>query len=134
MSITVGVGVVVWKADRVLLIRRAQAPLQGEWSIPGGRVETGERLQDAALRELREETAIEADLLGLVDVVDTIEPAAPETHRHLVLIDYAARWRAGEAQAGDDASEVAWLTLEDAFARLRWSETRRILEDSRRFL
>lgn len=118
------VGVVCLRGDEVLLIRRGTPPRQGEWSLPGGRIEPGERLAEAALRELREETGVEADLIGLVDVVDGL---FPEAGRHYVLIDYAAVWTHGEPVAGDDAAEAVFFPLEEALQRVDWSETRRII-------
>lgn len=126
---TPAVGVVCLKGDEVLLIRRATPPRVGEWSLPGGRLEPGERLAVAALRELREETGVEAELIGLVDVVDGL---FPEAGRHYVLIDYAARWIAGEAVAGDDASEAGFFPFETALAMVDWEETRRIIRMARR--
>ena len=96
----------------------------GEWSLPGGRIEPGERAMDAALRELREETGVEARILGLLDVVDGL---FPEHGRHYVLIDYVARWTGGEPTAGDDAAEAAFVSVEEALRRVDWNETRRII-------
>lgn len=118
------VGVVCLRGDEVLLIRRGTPPRQGEWSLPGGRIEPGERAVDAALRELREETGVEAELTGLLDVVDGV---FPEAGRHYVLIDYAASWISGEPVAGDDAIEARFVTLDQASTMVDWSETRRII-------
>lgn len=118
------VGVVCLRGDSVLLIRRGTPPRQGEWSLPGGRIEPGERAVDAALRELREETGVEAVITGLIDVVDGL---FPEAGRHYVLIDYAARWISGEPVAGDDAAEARFVALDEVEGLVDWSETRRII-------
>ncbi|MGQ2990024.1 MAG: NUDIX hydrolase [Brevundimonas sp.] len=118
------VGVVCFRGDAVLLIRRGQPPRLGEWSLPGGRIEPGEGVREAALRELAEETGVVAELVGLIDVVDGI---FRDAGRHYVLIDYAARWTGGEPVAGDDAAEATFLPFEEALARVAWGETRRIL-------
>ncbi len=118
------VGVVCLKGDEVLLIRRGTPPRQGEWSLPGGRIEHGERATDAALRELQEETRIEARLIGLIDVVDGI---FADAGRHYVLIDYAAEWLSGEPCAGDDATDAEFMSVTEALGRVSWEETRRII-------
>jgi len=118
------VGVICFRGDEVLLIRRGRKPRLGEWSIPGGRVEPGERLAETALREMREETGVSAELLGLIDVVDGI---FPNEDRHYVLIDYAVRWIAGEPVAGDDADAAEFVPIEAACARVDWDETRRVI-------
>ncbi|MDO9078094.1 MAG: NUDIX hydrolase [Brevundimonas sp.] len=118
------VGVVCLRGDSVLLIRRGTPPRQGEWSLPGGRIEPGERAMDAALRELREETGVEAEITGLIDVVDGV---FPEAGRHYVLIDYSARWLSGEPVAGDDAAEARFVALDEVETLIDWSETRRII-------
>ena len=118
------VGVVCLRGDDVLLIRRGKPPRMGEWSLPGGRIEPGERAVDAALRELAEETGVEARIAGLIDVVDGL---FPEAGMHYVLIDYAAIWQGGEPVAGDDATEARFMPLIEALAVVGWDETRRII-------
>ena len=118
------VGVVCLKGDEVLLIQRVTPPRMGEWSLPGGRIEPGERAVDAALRELVEETGVEARILGLIDVVDGI---FPEAGRHYVLIDYAAEWTGGEPVAGDDAADAVFMPIANAMAAVAWDETRRVI-------
>jgi 8-oxo-dGTP diphosphatase len=128
------VGVVCFRGEDVLRGRRAPPPLEDAWSLPGGRIEWGERAADAALRELKEETACAAELIGLIDVVDAVftkrtEPSAP--WGHYVLIDYAARWTEGEPIAGDDAREARFFTPAGLAALDLWSETRRIIDAAR---
>ena len=118
------VGVVCLRGDEVLLIRRGTPPRMGEWSLPGGRIEPGERAVDAALRELREETGVEARIIGLIDVVDGL---FPEAGRHYVLIDYVAEWTGGEPVAGDDAADAVFMPVQAAMAAVVWSETRRVI-------
>ena len=126
------VGVVCLRGDEVLLIRRGTPPRLNQWSLPGGRLEWGETLEVAALRELKEETAVDAELLGLLDVVDGVFPARPggEITRHYVMIDYAARWTGGEPVAGDDAAEARFVTLDEAMALVEWEETRRVIAET----
>lgn len=119
-------GVVCLRGGEVLLIRRGTMPRLGEWSLPGGRIEPGERAADAALRELTEETGVTAELVGLIDVVDGFFP--PD--RHYLLIDYAARWISGEPAAGDDAAEAAFHPLNMIDDLVAWDETRRIIREA----
>ena len=126
------VGVVCLKGDQVLLIRRGQPPRLNQWSLPGGRLAWGETLEAAALRERREATGVDAELLGLLDVVDGVFPARPggAITRHYVMIDYAARWTAGEPVAGDDAADARFVSLDEAMALVEWDETRRVIRDA----
>ena len=127
------VGTACFRGDDVLLIRRGTKPLAGDWSIPGGRLEFGERTADGALRELHEETGITARLVGLVDVVDAIFTSrqSGETHRHFVLFDYAAIWEAGDPVAGDDADHAEWVSPDRLDGLGLWSETLRIIAAAR---
>ena len=126
------VGVVCLRDQEVLLIKRGTPPRLGQWSVPGGRLEWGETLQVAALRELKEETGVDAELLGLIDVIDGVFPARPggEITRHYVLIDYAARWAGGEPVAGDDAAEARFVSRDEAMALVEWEETRRVIAEA----
>ncbi|WBQ09324.1 NUDIX hydrolase [Hyphomonadaceae bacterium ML37] len=123
----VSVGAVVWRGDDVLLIRRARAPFQGQWSIPGGKVEFGETLEDALVREVREETGVEIALTGLIGVYQSIE-----AERHFVMIDWCAHWISGEPRADDDALEACFVPLDEALARIGWDTTRTAVSDAAR--
>jgi 8-oxo-dGTP diphosphatase len=118
------------------MVRRGAPPLEDAWSLPGGRIEWGERAVDAALRELKEETGSSAELIGLIDVVDAVltRRSAGEAWGHYVLIDYAARWTEGEPTAGDDAREARFFTPAELGALDLWSETRRIIDAARQML
>jgi ADP-ribose pyrophosphatase YjhB (NUDIX family) len=109
----VAVGAIVWKEDRFLLIRRGRPPRQGGWSIPGGRQEAGETVQEAVHREIREEAGIEIEITGLAAVVDLIDRDERDIKHHYTVIDMLAEWRSGEARAGDDAMDTAWVRLDD---------------------
>ena len=126
---TPAVGIVCIRGEEVLLIRRGTPPKQGEWSIPGGRIEPGERAKDAALRELKEETGVDAEIEGLIDVVDAVfqNRAGDLITRHYVLIDYVAKWRSGEPVAGDDAAEARFFHQSALGSLELWSETQRII-------
>jgi 8-oxo-dGTP diphosphatase len=116
-------------AGEVLLIQRGTPPRLGEWSIPGGRLEWGESVKSAALRELKEETGVDAQLVGLIDVVDGIftSRSTHETTRHYVLIDYAARHVSGTPVAGDDAAQARFVALNDLGDYGLWEETLAII-------
>lgn len=106
----VGVGAVIVKDNLVLLVRRGQAPLLGEWSLPGGVLECGETLRDAAIREALEETGLEVEtgmLLGVYERV--IRSENGRVRYHYVLIDFLCRVVAGDLKAGSDAADVRWF-------------------------
>jgi len=100
-----GVVMVVDPEPAVVLVRRGRPPLKGQWSLPGGRVETGEGLGVALRRELREETGIDIEVGALIEVVELIG------ERHYVVLDHCCRWVAGELRAGDDADAVALVPV-----------------------
>jgi 8-oxo-dGTP diphosphatase len=105
-----GVGALIIQDGRILLVERGQEPLKGWWSLPGGAVETGERLEDALRREVREETGLEIEIVCLIEVFERImldESNRPEYH--YILMDYLCRPIGGTLCAADDASNVAWF-------------------------
>lgn len=110
----VGIGCIVFRDDRVLLVRRGKPPRIGQWSLPGGAQHVGEGAQDAARRELHEETGVEVGPMALAIVVDAVSRDAEDrVLYHYTIIDFAAAWLSGEARAGDDVSEVAWAAPHD---------------------
>jgi mutator protein MutT len=107
-----GVGALIVEQNRVLLVRRANPPLQGHWSIPGGLVEIGETSKQAAIREVKEETELVIEPVKLVEVFERIIPdATGRVQYHFVLIDYLCRVLSGEALAGSDVSELRWAAF-----------------------
>ncbi len=110
----IGVGAVIVHQGRVLLVRRATEPLKGEWSVPGGALELGEKLRDGVRREVREETGLEVEPGEVLEVFDSLFPDAEgRTQYHYVLIDYLCRLLGGEAVAASDVSEVLWVNAEE---------------------
>jgi 8-oxo-dGTP diphosphatase len=113
----VAVGAVILDAGRVLLVRRGQEPLKGEWSLPGGAVEVGETLEAALVREVREETSLDVVVGPVVEVLDSIRHDADgRAQYHYVIVDYACRVRAGTPTAavrGTDADDVQWVPVEE---------------------
>jgi len=125
----VGVGAVVICDGRVLLARRGKEPRKGSWSLPGGAQKLGETVPEAARREIHEETGLEIEVLGLIDVVDSIQREESGTVRyHYTLVDVLAQTVNGDiATAGDDAAEVAWFSLDELEPLELWTESTRII-------
>ncbi len=104
----VAVGAVAVEDDRLLLVRRGRGPAAGEWSVPGGRVEAGESLHAAVVREVLEETGLEVVVDRFLGWVERIGP-----EHHFVILDFAVTVLAGAPVAGDDAAEVTWVPVDD---------------------
>ena len=103
------VSVAVWRDGKALLVRRARPPMASIWSFPGGLVETGERLEEAAAREVREESGLEVEILEQIDRAEVIRrDDKGRVERHYVIIVFAGRYLSGEPRAGDDADAVTW--------------------------
>jgi len=110
----VGVGAIIVDRDRVVLVKRGHAPLQGEWSIPGGVLEVGETLRQAAVREVLEETGLRVEVDELLGVYDRILRDSDErTRYHYVLIDFLCRRIDGEPLGAGDAAEARWFTRDE---------------------
>lgn len=124
----IGVGVVVWHRDRVLLVQRARPPRQGQWSLPGGAQQLGETVADAARRELREEVGLEVELGEILATIDLIDRDDDDRVRyHYTLIDFAAEASTPELTPGDDAADARWFTLDEIGHLGLWSETVRVV-------
>ena len=105
-----GVGALIFDGDSILLVERAGEPLKGYWSLPGGLLETGELIEDAVRREVREETGLDVELLYRFDIFERImKDDQGRAEYHYVLVDYVCKVTGGEARAADDVSRVEWV-------------------------
>jgi 8-oxo-dGTP diphosphatase len=128
------VGAIVFRDDKVLLVRRANPPGQGLWAIPGGRVELGETLKEAARREVREETGVIINPKEPVYVFEVIERDDEGGIRfHYVIIDLLAEYLSGEVNPGTDASEARWISSEELKELPVTKTTREFLKSRFRF-
>jgi 8-oxo-dGTP diphosphatase len=125
----VGVGAIIIERDRVLLVKRAHPPLQAEWSIPGGVLEVGELVREAAVREAREETGLIVETCDLLGVYDRIlRNPEQRVQYHYVLVDFLCRRVGGEIEAADDAAEVRWFTRAELPALNLAAETEDVIQ------
>ena len=124
----VGIGVVVLKGNAVLLVRRGKPPNMGSWTLPGGAQELGETTEQAARRELAEETGVTVGKLHLAATVDNIR--RDDTGRiqfHYTIIDYAGGWLSGDPVAASDVSEAVWAPVDRLEEYGLWSEASRVI-------
>ena len=109
----IGVGVLVWHKNQVLLIKRGQEPAKGEWSMPGGLVELGETLADAIHREIFEECSIR---IRLHDQLDSFEFIEKDDHNlvkyHYIVLDFWATYKSGRLTAASDVDDARWFSKE----------------------
>ena len=131
----VGIGVVLLKPGAVLLVRRGRPPAAGAWSIPGGAQELGETAEDAARRELREESGLEAGPLVLAANVDSIhrDPDG-RVQYHYTILDFAAVWLGGEPAAGGDVTDAVFAPLGRLHEYALWEEAHRVIGLARRLV
>jgi len=126
----VAVGAVVFNKDKVLLVLRAKPPAENHWTIPGGCVELGETLQEAAEREIREETGLTIRAGEPVYTFDVIKRDANGAIRfHYVIVDLEADYVSGELRAGDDATDVCWASFKDVKSLRVSAATRKLLKE-----
>jgi len=117
-----GVGALIFEGGNILLVERAREPLKGYWSIPGGIVETGERLAEGMRREVLEETGLDVEALSVFEIFERIIPDSEgKTEYHYVLIDYLCRPLGGRLAPASDVSRVEWVS-EQNLANYRLTE------------
>jgi 8-oxo-dGTP diphosphatase len=125
----VGIGAIIIECDRVVLVKRAHPPIKGHWSIPGGVLEVGEMVREAAVREAREETGLivePSELLGVYDRI--LRDAESRVQYHYVLIDFLCRCVGGQLHAASDAVDVRWFTRKELPALNLAEDTEEVIE------
>jgi ADP-ribose pyrophosphatase YjhB (NUDIX family) len=126
----IGVGAVTIKDGKILLVKRAFAPGEGKWSIPGGLVELGEKLSDACTRETEEETGLKIQVLELINVFDMIErDEANKVRYHYALVDFLAKPVGGSERPSTEVAEMRWATIDEARSMDLTRTARRALDD-----
>jgi ADP-ribose pyrophosphatase YjhB (NUDIX family) len=124
-----GVGAIVFIGEKILLVERGKPPLEGFWSLPGGLVETGERLEDAVAREVFEETGLRIAVESLATVFERIMPdAAGCPEYHYVLVDFYCKLLGGDLRPGDDSRRAEWFELPALASLPMTAGTREVIE------
>lgn len=128
----VGVGVIVWRGDELLLVRRGRPPRKGEWGIPGGAQLVGETVFEAAVREVFEEAGLVIRPTSIITVVDSIwRDDSDAVEYHYTIVEVSAEWVEGEAVPADDIDGALWARPEDAAQYVRWEATLSVIEQAR---
>jgi 8-oxo-dGTP diphosphatase len=123
-----GVGALIYDGERILLVERGNEPLAGYWSLPGGGVEAGERLEEAVVREVFEETGLRVTVDSLATVFERIMPdEANRCEYHYVLVDFYCTIKGGELKPGDDARDVRWFSTDRLDGLLLTAGTREVV-------
>lgn len=124
----VGLGAVVVGPNGVLLIKRGKPPRMGAWSLPGGAQDLGETVKEGLIREVKEETGLDVQILEIIDVVDSInrDPDGRPQY-HYTLIDACVIVTGGTLQPGSDAMDAKWFSMAEIVELNLWSETNRII-------
>ena len=126
-----GVGALIFRRDSILLVERGREPLKGYWSLPGGLVESGERLEDAIRREIQEETGLDVKPVGVHQIFERImRDRSGNAEYHYVLIDYICKIRGGELRAGDDVSRAEWVSRRTLPERQLTEGTLAVIEEA----
>ena len=124
----IGVGAIIVENGRVLLVKRGHPPLAGEWSIPGGVLEVGELLREAAIREAKEETGLTVEPGEILGVFDRLIRTEGRVQYHYVLIDFLCRRLSGELQPGSDVDAVCWFSPEEVPSLNLASDTAEVIK------
>jgi len=110
----VGVGAIIVRNGKILIVKRKSEPGKGRWSVPGGLVELGETVGQTVKREVKEECSLDVEVDRLIDVVDSLtKDKEGNIKYHFVILDFFVKLKGGELKAGDDAEEAKWVPLEE---------------------
>jgi ADP-ribose pyrophosphatase YjhB (NUDIX family) len=124
----VGIGIIIWREDKIVLIKRGHEPAKGKWRLPGGAQHVGETIMQAAVREAREETGLDIMALGVITAIDSIShDHEGKVKYHYTMIDVLAEALEGDAKAGDDAVDVRWVAMDEIDTICDWPEVARVV-------
>jgi 8-oxo-dGTP diphosphatase len=123
------IGVVIWRGEETLIIRRGKPPGMGQWGIVGGAQEVGETFFEAAIREAQEEAGIVIKPFGIITAIDGItRDATGAVQYHYSIVEINAHWISGDAWPASDVTETRWVTLPELRTMGVWSEMLRVVE------